>query len=82
MAEYDTPRFDAETGNDERPAVRTRSFPDVLTLVVGLLTIAMALAALVGDVPDLSGFDSRWLLAAGGAIIGVLLLVGSLRRKP
>jgi hypothetical protein len=55
--------------------------PDPLALVVGLLTLGMATSAFVGEVPSLAGFDARWLLAAGAAAIGLLLLVGSLRGR-
>jgi hypothetical protein len=59
----------------------TRRGPDPLALVVGLLTLGMAASAFVGEVPSLAGFDARWLLAAGAAVIGLLLLVGSLRGR-
>jgi hypothetical protein len=55
--------------------------PDPVALLVGLLTLGMALAALVGELPDLSGFDPRWLLAGGAAVVGLMLLVGSLRGR-
>ena len=58
-----------------------RRGPDPLALVVGLLTLGMATSAFVGDVPSLAGLDARWLLAAGAAAIGLLLLVGSLRGR-
>jgi hypothetical protein len=61
--------------------VRSRRGPDPVSLLVGLLTLGMALAALVGDLPDLSGFDPRWLLAGGAAFVGLMLLVGSLRGR-
>jgi hypothetical protein len=59
----------------------SRRGPDPLALVVGLLTLGMAASAFVGEVPSLAGFDPRWLLAAGAAAIGLLLLVGSLRGR-
>jgi hypothetical protein len=62
------------------PAVKRRQ-PDALMLVVGALALAMAVAAFVGRVPDLSAFDLRWLLAGGAALVGLLLLVGSLRGR-
>ena len=68
------------TGSTERPT--RRRGPDPLTLVVGLATLAMAVFAFVGEVPDLSGFDPRWLLAGGAALVGLMLLVGSLRGRP
>jgi hypothetical protein len=37
--------------------------------------------AFVGQVPDLSGLDPRWLLAGGAAAVGLMLLVGSLRGR-
>ena len=59
----------------------TRRGPDPLALVAGLLTLGMAASAFVGQVPSFAGFDARWLLAAGAAVIGLLLLVGSLRGR-
>jgi hypothetical protein len=66
---------------DTTTAVRRRG-PDPLALVVGLATLAMAVFAFVGELPDLSGFDPRWLLAGGAAVVGLFLLVGSLRGRP
>lgn len=67
-------------GEHGEPADRRRR-PDGVLLVLGLLTLAMAVAAFVGTVPDLSGLDARWLLAAGAALVGALLLVSSLRGR-
>ena len=77
MAEHD------EYGTDEAPTtnVARRRGPDPVALVVGLLSIAMAVFAFVGQVPDLSGLDPRWLLAGGAAVVGLMLLVGSLRGR-
>src|SRR5689334_2435656 len=58
-----------------------RRSPDPVALLFGILTLALAAAALTGHLPLLPGFDPRWLLAAGAAVLGVLLLVGSLRRR-
>lgn len=49
-------------------------------MVAGLLALAMAGSAFAGRLPVLPGFDARWLVAAGAAVLGILLLVGSLRR--
>jgi len=61
---------------------RRRRGPDPLALVVGLATLTMAVVAFTGRLPDLSGFDPRWLLAGGAALVGLMLLVGSLRGRP
>jgi hypothetical protein len=71
---------DVITTDDPAPSARHRG-PDPLTLLVGLATLAMAVFAFVGDLPDLSGFDPRWLLAGGAAVVGLVLLVGNLRRS-
>ena len=68
--------WDEKTGS----AVRRRG-PDPVTLLVGLLSLGMAAAAFVGEMPSLAGFDPRWLLAAGAAFVGLLLLVGSVRGR-
>ena len=60
---------------------RRRRAPDPVTLLVGLLALGMAAAAFAGRLPVLPGFDPRWLLAGGAALLGVLLLAGSLRRR-
>ncbi len=72
-----------EIGTTEDPTtmVRSRRRPDPVALLVGLLALGMAVAAFVGQLPDLSGLDPRWLLAGGAAAVGVLLLVGSLRER-
>lgn len=66
---------------DENARVARFRGPDPVTLLVGLLTLGMATSAFVGQVPTLSGFDPRWLLAAGAALVGLLLLVTSLRER-
>ena len=71
---------DGVTTPDTTTAVRRRG-PDPLALVVGLATLAMAVFAFVGELPDLSGVDPRWLLAGGAAAVGLILLVGSLRGR-
>jgi hypothetical protein len=55
----------------------TRRRPDPVTLLVGLMAIAVAVMAFVGKVP---AFDPRWVLAGGAVVAGLMLLVASLRR--
>jgi hypothetical protein len=76
----DAMHTDVITTDDPAPSARRRG-PDPLTLLVGLATLAMAVFAFVGDLPDLSGFDPRWLLAGGAAVVGLVLLVGNLRSR-
>ena len=76
----DTTHTDVITTDEPTPSARRRG-PDPLTLLVGLATLAMAVFAFVGDLPDLSGFDPRWLLAGGAAVVGLVLLVGNLRSR-
>lgn len=71
---------DMDATTTTRPA-RARRGPDPIALLVGLLTLGMAFAAFVGQLPDLSGFDPRWVLAGGAAFVGLLLLIGSLRGR-
>jgi hypothetical protein len=47
-----------------------------LTLVTGLLALVTAVFAFVGEVPAL---DVRWVLARGAALVGLTLLVSSVR---
>jgi fatty acid desaturase len=72
----------AELDEKRAGAVRRRGGVDVFTLLVGVLALAMAVSAFVGQVVFLwPGFDPRWLLAAGAALLGVLLLSSSIRRN-
>jgi hypothetical protein len=75
---------DPTSGLDHRSgsSVRRRGGVDVFTLLVGILALGMAVSAFVGQVVFLwPGFDPRWLLAGGAALLGVLLLSNSLRRS-
>jgi len=72
--------YTGAAGVEPAPAARRRG-PDPLALLVGLATLAMAVFAFAGELPDLSGVDPRWLLAGGAALVGLVLLVGSLRGR-
>ncbi|MFC4942792.1 hypothetical protein [Pseudonocardia sp. GCM10023141] len=71
----------ADHGETTGTAAVRRRGPDPVALLIGLLTLGMALAAFTGHVPNLSGFDPRWLLAGGAAVLGLLLLLGSIGRR-
>jgi hypothetical protein len=72
----------AELDRARPGAVRRRGGVDVFTLLIGVLALGMAVSAFVGHVVFLwPGFDPRWLLAAGAALLGVLLLSSSIRRS-
>jgi hypothetical protein len=71
---------DVITTDEPAPPARRRG-PDPLALIVGLATLVMAVFAFTGEVPDLSGFDPRWLLAGGAVAVGLVLLVGNLRNR-
>ena len=64
----------------ETEVIRRRRGPDPLALVVGVLTLGMAVAAFTGQLPMIN-FDPRWLIAAAAAVVGALLLLGSMRRR-
>ena len=65
---------------EQTEVIRRRRGPDPVALVVGVLTLAMAVAAFTGQLPVIT-VDPRWLLAAAAAVVGALLLLGSLRRR-
>ena len=68
------------SGTEQTEVIRRRRGPDPLALVVGVLTLGMAVAAFTGQLPVIT-FDPRWLIAAAAAVVGALLLLGSLRRR-
>ncbi len=65
---------------DETQVLRRRRSPDLLALLVGVVSVAVAIIAFVGFVPPVA-IDPRWLLAAAAIGLGVLLLASSLRRR-
>ena len=67
-------------GHEQTEVIRRRRGPDPLALVVGVLALGMAVAAFTGQLPVIT-FDPRWLIAAAAAVVGALLLLGSLRRR-
>ncbi|MGH3882763.1 MAG: hypothetical protein ACRDRY_23080 [Pseudonocardiaceae bacterium] len=64
---------------DEPSALTPRRGPDLLTLAVGLGALGVAGTALLGGVTWLPDVDARWVLAAVALIVGLMLIIGSLR---
>jgi len=65
----------------DKTSPATRRFPDLFTLLVGLISLGVAGAVLTGHDPLRAGFDLRWLLAGAAVLFGLLMLIGSLRRN-
>ncbi|HKS52113.1 MAG TPA: hypothetical protein VJS67_09625 [Pseudonocardiaceae bacterium] len=73
------PSNPAGHGTDQISALDTRRGPDLLTLVVGLGSLGIAVATLLGGIVWLPDIDGRWVLAVLALIVGSLLVIGSLR---
>jgi hypothetical protein len=56
-----------------------RGGPDLLTMVAGLGALGIATTTLIGGITWFPDLDGRWLLAALALIVGLLLVIGSLR---
>ncbi len=65
---------------DEPGAVTPRRGPDLLTLAAGLGALGVSVTALLGGIAWLPGVDARWVLAAVALIVGLLLVIGSIRK--
>lgn len=67
----------------EVAALAPQRGPDLLPLIAGLGALGISAATLLGGIAWLPDIDSRWVLAALALIIGLLLVIGSLRpQKP
>lgn len=64
---------------NETGAPAPRRGPDALTLLAGLGALAIAGTALLGGIAWLPKVDGRWALAALALIVGLLLVISSLR---
>lgn len=64
---------------EEAAALAPRRGPELLTLVVGLGSLGIAATALLGGIAWLPDVDGRWVLAALALLVGLLLVIGSLR---
>jgi hypothetical protein len=64
---------------DEAATLISRRGPDLLTLVAGVGSLGIAATALLGGVTWLPDMDGRWVLAALALLVGLLLVISSLR---
>lgn len=69
----------APRNTHDAAALPPRRGPDLLTLVVGLGSLGVAATALLGGVSWLPDIDGRWILAGLALLVGLLLVVSSLR---
>lgn len=67
------------TGRGQDGALSPRYSPDLLTLVAGLVALGLAGTTLLGGIAWLPDVDGRWVLAGLALVIGLLLVIGSLR---
>ncbi|MGH3913080.1 MAG: hypothetical protein ACRDTC_06680 [Pseudonocardiaceae bacterium] len=58
-----------------------RRGPDLLTLTAGLGALAVAIGVPLGGATWLAGLDARWVLAALAMIVGLLLVISSVRPR-
>jgi hypothetical protein len=68
----------AERTETEQTETRRR-WPDVFTLLCGLVTLFVASYVLTDGRVWVPRMDVRWLLAGGALLVGVLMLASSLR---
>ena len=73
------PQSGPQHPDEPTAALAPRRGPDLLTLVVGLGALGLATTTLLGGIGWLPSADGRWVIAALALIVGVLLVIGSLR---
>ena len=69
----------ASPDTDEAGAPIPWRGPDLLTLLAGLVALGIAGTVLLGHLAWLDKVDGRWVLVVVALIVGLLLVVGSLR---
>jgi hypothetical protein len=74
-----TDEAESSSGTNAPVTERPSRGPDVLTLLMGLISLSAAGMALFNWAPALPLLDPRWLLAGGAVLVGLLLLVASVR---
>jgi hypothetical protein len=66
--------FDTERETEKRG-------PDLLTLLVGLGTLGVSGFVLSDGHNWMPDFDARWLVAGGALLVGLIMLISSLRGR-
>nr|WP_042198868.1 hypothetical protein [Kibdelosporangium sp. MJ126-NF4]CEL23585.1 hypothetical protein [Kibdelosporangium sp. MJ126-NF4]CTQ93121.1 hypothetical protein [Kibdelosporangium sp. MJ126-NF4] len=66
---------------DDTDKTTDRKRLDLLTLLAGIAALLMSAYVLTDGRTWLPSFDSRWLLASGAVLVGLLLLGSSVRRR-
>ncbi|MGH4023226.1 MAG: hypothetical protein ACRDRV_01435 [Pseudonocardiaceae bacterium] len=72
---------DYPPGSEPDSAIARRRGPDLLTLAVGLAALAVSLSAQLGGTGWLPGVDIQWVLAAVAILVGLALVIGSVRPR-
>lgn len=65
---------------DDNREVERRG-PDVLTLIAGIATLLVSAYVLTDGALWVPSIDPRWLLAGGALVVGLFLLIASLRGR-
>lgn len=60
---------------------RRRRTPDLFTMAIGVGALGVAGVAFFGGIAWLPTVDVRWVLAGIAVLIGLLLVVGSMRPR-
>ncbi|MGH3990834.1 MAG: hypothetical protein ACRDSN_00040 [Pseudonocardiaceae bacterium] len=76
MTDTEPDHTDGEAG-----APAPRRGPDLLTLAAGLGALGISVSALLGGFGWLPGVDARWVLAAVAILVGLVLVIGSIRPR-
>lgn len=73
MAEYE--------GDRQAERQVERRMPDVLTLIAGVATLLISTYVLTDGAIGIPAIDLRWILAGGALLVGLVLLIASLRGR-
>lgn len=73
--------FDPDHADSRADTPARRRGPDLLALTVGLAALGISVSALLGGVGWLPGVDARWVLAAVAVLVGLALVIGSIKPR-